>query len=276
MTRNRGSIHETKLHSCGAVIADSARSDGVRGGVGSSNRAADPGELDKSCAALSIEEMLAQVPRGESRLFERPCADDGEERFFSVWQNYDYPGQIAWHNTVGMENNPWYGARGVPRIPVSSVPTPDVSFKLSAKKLVDFYSTGNHAFFLSERLIALIDRLDPGSLERRPVTIRASKGVEVPFFMAMPNRSLSAVDTRRTDVLVMDKDYAGEWIRSIKFPNGVSFRNQDLAGISSFTDLDLTRWFWSRELIEAAKAEGIKGLRTLSARATTNFDVDRL
>ena len=56
--------------------------------------------------------------------------------------------------------------------PVSSVPTPDVTLKRSVKRPVDFYSTGNDAFFLSERLVALIDRLDPGSLERRPVTIR--------------------------------------------------------------------------------------------------------
>lgn len=256
------------------MIDDDTRSDGVGNGAGFSSHVPAAGESAGSCAALSIEEMLAQVPRGESRLFGRPCADDGEERFFSVWQNHYYPGRLEWHNTVGMEKNPWFGSRRKARIPVSSVPTPDVTFKRSAKALVDFYSTGNHAFFLSERLVALIDRLDPGSLERRPVTIRASKGVEVPFFMAMPTRSLSAVNTRRTDVLIKDEDYAGQWIRSVKFPNGVSFRNDDLAGASSFTDVDLRRWFWSRELIEAAKAEGIKGVETVSARSTTNFAVD--
>lgn len=38
-----------------------------------------------------------------------------------------------------------------------AVPMPDVTFKGSAKALVDFYSTGTDAFFTSERLIALID-----------------------------------------------------------------------------------------------------------------------
>lgn len=267
---------ETKLHSCDAVIDDGARSHDVRNGAGSSNGVSDSAELAKSCAALSIEEMLRQVPKGETRLFERPCADGGEERFFSVHQNFDYPGRLEWHNTLGLEESPWFGSRWKPRIPVSSVPIPDVTFKRSTKALVDFYSTGSDAFFLSERLVSLIDRLDPGSLECRPVTIKVPRGGEVPFFMAMPNRSLSAVDTGRTDVLVKDENYAGEWIRSITFPAGVYFRNEVLADVSSFTDLDVNGWFWSRELIEAAKAEGIKGLRAVSVRSTTRLTVENI
>lgn len=258
------------------TIDESTHPDGIRDGAGSPSRVLDSGELASSSAALSIEDMLRQVRKGETRLFRRPCAEDGEERFFSVHQNFDYPGRLEWHNTLGIEDNPWFGSRWKARIPISSVPTPDVTFKRSAKALVDFYSTGSDAFFLSERLIALIERHDPGSLDCRPVSIRTSKGVAVPFFMAMPNRSLSAVDTRRTDVLVKDEDYAGEWIRSVKFPAGASFRNENLAGVSSFTDLDLSGWFWSRELIEAAKSEGIKGIRTLSARSTIRFDIDCL
>lgn len=257
------------------TIDDGTSPDGVLNGPGSPSGISNSVELTSSCAALPIEDMVRQTPEGETRLFERPCAEDGKERFFAVWQNYHYPGRLEWHNTLEFEKNPWSGSRRKPRIPVSSMPTPDVTFNRAAKALVDFYSTGNHAFFLSERLVALIDRLDPGSLERRPVIIRASKGVEVPFFMAMPNRSRSAVDTQRTDVLIKDEDYAGEWIRSVKFPTGASFRNEELADVSSFTDLDLSGWFWSKELIEAAKAEGIKGVRTLSARSTTGFTIDR-
>lgn len=258
------------------TIDDGTHHDRIPNGAGSLSRVSNSGELASSCAALSIEDMLQQVPKGETRLFERPCADDGEERFFSVRQNFDYPGRLGWHNALDLEENPWFGSRWKPRIPVSSMPTPDVTFKRAATALIDFYSTGNDAFFLSERLVALIDRLDPGSLERRPVTIKAAKGVEVSFFMAMPNRSQSVVDTRRTDVLIKDEDYAGEWVRSVEFPAGVSFRNEDLADVSSFTDLDLNGWFWSKELIEVAKVEGIKGVRTLSARSTTGFTIDCL
>jgi len=68
---------------------DGRHADGVRNGAGSSSHVSATGQPAGSCAALSIEEMLSQVPRGKDRLFERPCADDGEERFFSVWQNYD-------------------------------------------------------------------------------------------------------------------------------------------------------------------------------------------
>jgi len=94
--------------------------------------------------------------------------------------------------------------------------------------------------------------------------------------MAMPNRNLSAVDTRRTDVLIKDENFSGSWIRSVKFPNGVSFRNEDLADVSAFTDLDLNSWFWSKELIEAARAEGINRLRTMSVVAAAQHTIERL
>ncbi|MEP3051377.1 MAG: hypothetical protein ABJP48_00165 [Erythrobacter sp.] len=43
------------------------------------------------------------------------------------------------------------------------------------------------------------------------------------------------------------------------FPKMVVFRSELLAGIHSFSEKDSAGWLWSRELIEAAKAAGIKG-----------------
>lgn len=258
------------------VTQAGGHSEAVSDRSGATRRASYPGELTETFAELSIESMLRLVPEGETRLFERLCKDNGEERFFSVHQNFNYPYRTQWHNMLSFGNNPSFKLRWVPRISVFSLPEPDVTFKGPAETLIDFYSTGNHAFFLSERLVALFDRLDPGSLERRPVIIRGREGKQFPFFMAMPSRSLSVIDPRRTDVLIQDKDYGGQWIRSVKFPNGVSFSNEDLEGVYSFTDLDLSRWFWSRELIDTARSEGIKGVEFMSARTITNLPVDLL
>jgi hypothetical protein len=241
-------------------------------------RPRDQGELTGSTSAASIEHMLQQVAVGESRLFERPCRDHMEERFFSVWQNtaqYPQSGRMDWRNSVPLVQAPWVGSRNTARIPISAVPLPDVTYNRSTKRLVDFYATGNHAYFLSGRLVRLFDELDPGSLEYLPITIRARDG-EVPFYVAMPNRSLSAVDTSRTDVLIKDEDFAGEWLRSVKFPNGMTFRNADLTALLHFTELDAHHWYWSRELVEAAKERGIRGLRTVSVGAATERTIERL
>lgn len=226
---------------------------------------------------LTIEDMLASVPEGAIKLFQRRNMEDGEERFLSVHQNWDYkPGRLEWHNRLSFEQNPWFGSRRVARRPIFSLPPAKVTFRGPAKDIVDFYSTGTDAFFLSERLIALFDRLDPGTMDRMPVTIEARTGARVPFYMAMPDRSIEAVDTARTNVLIKDEDFAGEWIRSITFPDGAVFHGDDLTNVSHFTDLDLFGWFWSRELIEAARADGIRGFRTISCATTTGFTVDRL
>lgn len=221
--------------------------------------------------------MLSRVPLGTTELFPRRDREDGEERFLSVHQNWDCkPGRLEWHNRLSLEENPWFGSRAVARQPIFLLPAPIVTFRGPAKDIVDFYSTGTHAFFLSERLMALFDRLDPGTMDRRPITIEARNGAKVPFYMAMPDRSIEAVDTDRTSVLIKDEDFAGEWFRSVTFPDGAVFRVDGLASVQHFTDLDLSGWFWSRELIEAAQSEGIKGVRTISCANTSGFTVDRL
>jgi hypothetical protein len=223
----------------------------------------------------AMDELSRQVPQGSTKLFERSNPDPGEERFFRVEQNWDYePGRLTWHNQLPGEEAPWFGSRKTARISISVLPPPMLTFDGPASDIVDFYSTGCHAYFLSDRLASLIEGLDPGSLELRRTSIGTHDEI-IPFHVGMPARNLAAVDTTRTDVLIEDKLYATDWIRRIKFPGGVVFNNDDLAGIHSFSDQDLFGWYWSRELIDLAKASGIKGAimhSVLSQRKT----VDRL
>jgi hypothetical protein len=228
-------------------------------------------------AGLTIDDLLRQVPEGQTRLFERPIKDVVEERFFSVHMNWEYnPGRLTWHNKVPFEQAPWAGSRGVPRRPISALPQPEVTFKGPSKQIVDFYAVGGEqAFFISDKLARLIEDLDPGSLNRRSIAINAKDGV-VDYNIVMSARLLEAVDPSRTDVLVKYKNYAGQWIRSIEFPDGVVFRGDALVGVHSFTDVDVRGWFWSRELIDAAKAAGTKGLYTQLAGRISIVGVDDL
>jgi|GEM_PF-4197818 hypothetical protein len=212
-------------------------------------------------AAISIGTLLAQVPTGEDRLFRAPITGAIEERFFKVHSNRDYILRPDWQNQPSMEQAPWTGARTMQRISLSTLPAPFVTFEGASEDLTDFYSTGGHVWFLSDRLVTLIETLDPGSLDRLPMTIETQDNA-IPFHAVMPARNIEAVDPMRTDVRIVDKSYAGHWVRSVDFPETVVFQSEVVKNLHTFSDIDIRGWFWSRELIEAAIKACIKGLYT--------------
>jgi hypothetical protein len=221
---------------------------------------------------LTIDEMFRQVPEGESRLFERSVSDTVENRFFSVRYNH-YSGLVLdWHNPLPMEEAPWTGNRYKARIPISVLPPPVLTFEGKADRIVDFYAWGGlQTFFISDKLRALIDDLDPGSLDSRPVMIKA-KDRSIVFNLVMPARSIDAIDPQRTDVLIKDEKLATQWARRVRFPTGVVFRENALKHVHNFSDFNVNVWLWSRELIDAAKAAGIKGVRAKRPGMVTGPD----
>jgi hypothetical protein len=224
---------------------------------------------------LTIGEMIEQVPEGEGRTFERSVLDAGEERFSRVWQNWDYrPGRLEWRNPPSFIEAPSAGNRRTARIPLATLPPLDVRFKGPAKQVVDFYSTGSDAFFVSDKLFSLIERMDPGSLENIGFELHAKDGL-LPFHAVMPNRILEAVDTGRTTVRIEDEDLASWYLRHVRFPEGIIFDNELLVGAASFSDLDAHGWYWSRELLVEAKSLGILGLYAVSAATVDYVEVER-
>ena len=225
---------------------------------------------------LTIDELVKQVPEGQTQVFERLILEPGEERFFRVWQNWDYrPGRLEWLNGRSGLDAPWLGTRDKPRIPVSTLPPPDVRFKGPSKQVVDFYSTGSHAYFISERLFQLIEAMDPGSLEHMGFELRA-KDSALPFHAVMPRRILEAIDPLRTTVLVQD-ELLGSWFwRTVRFPQGITFNNEALKDVASFSDRDAPGWYWSKDLIAEAKAQRIRGLYADSVASAKEREVERL
>jgi hypothetical protein len=225
---------------------------------------------------LTIGEMREQVPEGKKQVFQRSIDDAGEERFFQVWQNWDYrPGRIDWLNQRSAGDKPWMGTRETARTPLSTLATPDVRFKGPVRDVVDFYSAGSQVFFVSDRLFRLIEETDPGSLEHIGFELRAKDGA-VPFQAVMPLRIVEAIDTQRTTAVVEDQDLAGWWFRTVRFPDGIVFDNDALAGVHSFSDLDAPGWYWSKDLIELAEQHGIRGLFAKSVATAQGPEVARL
>lgn len=187
---------------------------------------------------LTIGEMLKLVPEGQRLVFEPTLIDPAEERFFEIWQNWDYyPGRLDWLNKPSLQTGPWPGTRQKSRIPVMTLSPPHVIFNGPAKDVVDYYDLSKYCPFISDRLFKLIEEVDPGSLDHIEFMIRAEDG-DLPFHAVMSRRVLAAVDTQRTKILVEDELLATMYVRKVRFPEGIKFKNKELRDVSNFTDVD--------------------------------------
>ena len=225
---------------------------------------------------LTIGEMIEQVPEGHRQLFGATVREGYRERFFQVRQSWDYdPARLEWRNSPGLMQAPWAGSRKMARRALTTLPQPEVTFEGPSKDVVDFYTAMAHAFFISDPLFRLIDGIDPGAVEHVPFLLRARDG-EVPFHAAMPLRVVEAVDTKRTAVLIEDEGGDGIYFRRVRFPDGIAFDEEALQGAACFSDLDSNGWYWSKDLIELARAGGIRGLYAQSVASSPAREVARL
>jgi hypothetical protein len=228
-------------------------------------------------SGLTIAEMMEQVPEGKARVFERTIEDPCEECYFKVMQNWDYPrDRLEWLNfRGGAPNGPWVGTRRKPRTPLSTLSPPDVRFDGPSEDVVDFHSTGSHAFLISDKLFSLIEQMDPGSLEHVTFELHTKDG-DLPFHVVMPNRVLEAIDTRRTTVQIQDEPLGERFSRTVKLYHGICFNNEILEGVASFSDFDAPGWYWSKDLLAEAKSRRIRGLYAKSIASSQGETVERL
>ena len=224
----------------------------------------------------TITDLLAEVPEGQSRLFKAKHPSADEDRFVEVCNNWNYDQGISWKNSPEFEQALWTGARVKPRIGLDTlVEQPDFRFRGKLRKIVDFYRLAGAAYLASPALLEVIERLDRGSLEVKPVAIKALDG-EIPFNLVMPNRLLEAVDPDRCDVRIETEWFSEHWFTSVRFPSGAAFQTELTKEIHNFSDIDaLNKWFWSRELLVAAKEAGIRGVLATVPSTLPTRDVDR-
>jgi hypothetical protein len=224
----------------------------------------------------TITDLLAEVPEGQSRLFKAKHPSADEDRFVEVGTNWNYGAAVSWTNPPEPLQGLWIGARGTPRVGLDTlVEQPDFRFSKKLGKLVDFFHSQGAAYLVSPALLAVIERLDPGSLEIKPVMIKARDG-EVPFNLVMPNRLFEAVDPDQCDIDITDRKLGDQWFRRVSFPNGAAFNSEATKYIHNFADIDaFQKWFWSKELLVAAKEAGIRGIYATVPATLPTREFDR-
>jgi len=223
----------------------------------------------------TISDLIAEVADGQSRTFKanNPSADN--DHFVEVWSNLDYNVYVSWVNSPGPEKGLWTGARVKPRIGLETLIDPDFRFPKNKAKLVDFIHSQGSAYLVSGALLAVIERIDPGSLEVKPVLIKARDG-EVPFNLVMPTRLLEAVDPNRCDVQIEKRKVGEHKFTSVDLYDGAAFQVELTKGIHNFSDIDLpNKWFWSRDLLAAAKEAKVRGIRATVPATLPTRDIDR-
>ena len=226
--------------------------------------------------SLSVGDLLAKVPKGQSRSFKSNTPGESNDRFVEVAYNWNYGSVLTWGNRPPMEEAPWMGSRSKPRIGLDGMLEPELAFDREAGELVDFYMPSPSVHVISDRLLALINRIDPDSLEVRPVVVK-TRGGQARLNMVMPRRLLEAVDAERCDVDIVAKKLDTIWVARVNFPRGAVFDPQLASDIHNFADLDMgSRWFWSSELVNTAKQAGIKGLYTKKPGGLASEQIDEL
>lgn len=210
----------------------------------------------------TVSELWSLVPDCGSELFRASVAGQKEGRFFRVEFNHDCGDLVHWEDKPVFGSGPWNGSRDTARIGLESIGSPTFSYDHQSKDLVDFYPTGSGANLISVKLCDLINQYDHDSLEVIDVNIKTSDNI-VPFKLVMPARLLETVDPELCDVWLGFESLGGEWIRKVKFPSafGAVFNSSMQSHIHNYADIDiLNGWLWSKELLEAAKKNGIRGL----------------
>jgi hypothetical protein len=224
----------------------------------------------------TIEDLIALVPQGDARTFKAAVPLAGWGRFVEVTYNWDCGDPVAWHNRPAFEMLPWSGSREKRRIGLASLEQPNLTYDGDIRHLADFYSVASgDPYVISEQLLAVIDAMDPQSLEVRPVIVQGRDGA-ADMNMVMSNRLIAAIDPEQCDVAIKWALFHTDWMRSVRFPAGVAFTSDIADTTHQFHDLDLpARWLWSRELVARAKAAGIRGITALRPGGLASEVYDR-
>ena len=204
-----------------------------------------------------IAEMLASLPSGATRTY--PAVDpgsDGDERFFEVHQFISDAPALVWPKWPGILNRPLCGDRVIPPVGIDLLLEYSANIVGLGRDAAEFYKADSDLYFLSQRLVDLIREYDSDAIVHRPAKVSAFDK-EVQFYAVMPARVIEAVDVDFTEVTVSKKV-----MRSGKasFESSVTFRSDIADNVHAFKDPDLYFWHWSRSLLLAAKAAGIRGI----------------
>jgi hypothetical protein len=216
---------------------------------------------DNSISALIAKlDASREMKHDEKRLYKPAIEGVPEDQYFRIWVNWDYSQRLHWKNPPDMLECPRPDNRYFPGVSVSSISEPELKFPANANKLVDYYCIEAECNFVSDRFADFIEQHAPGTIERRRVKVKARDAV-VDYNLVIPRHMIEAVDTDRTviEIRAFDRE-DGNWIFRARMVEHPVFDPARTAGCLHFTDPDASGWYWSRQLIDAAKAAGLRGM----------------
>lgn len=218
---------------------------------------------------MTLEEMVEQTPPGETRTY-NSGQTEGEERagFYHIRSTYLHENQnLVWLNPPPLQALPRRQTLNQPRRGVASGAPYDLEFTGDVSRLADFYNPGT-VCFVSDRLVAILKAFDPGGVDAVAAPLNAG-GQIVGFNAFMPARTLVAPDVRVSEISIAKRVVFGAPVAKVILPT--TFRlNPDIDdGIHIFADLAEPKVYWSRALVEACKASGIRGVSAQTTYART-------
>lgn len=217
---------------------------------------------DNSISALIAQlDASREMKHDEKRIYKPAIEGVVEDQYFDVRPNFEYPQRLEWTNWPDMPARPRPDDRYFSGRSVNSIADPELKFPANAVKLIDYYAINSNCNFVSDRFADFVEQHAPGTIERRRVKIKARDGV-VDYNLVIPRNMIEAVDTDRTAIEIRAFDRQdGNWIFRARMIGEPVFDPARTAGCLHFTDPDNLRWYWSRQLIDAAKAAGLRGMR---------------
>lgn len=209
----------------------------------------------------SIAEMLAALPPGEQRVYPPAVQPtDDHLRFFEVHHyGIGIPG-LYWADLTTLPAKPFSGNRLRPATGIDIGREYVAQLEGRAADIGDFYTTDSDVYFLSPRLVELIDSIDAGAIVHRPARVIAEDR-EIDFFAVMPARVIEAVDPQGTEVTINGTVFpSGKSFAKASFESDINFRSDIPPEVHAFRDPDLYFWHWSGSLLEMAKKQGMRGI----------------
>lgn len=215
----------------------------------------------------TVTALLEKVEAPNDYIHEPDFPGETASDYFALSYNYDVGPPVQQFEPPELDDRAdgENARRMSDAIPVNLEKSHIVLFDEGVKKdeFSDLYGWYNDFWLISNRLRKLIEELDPGSIECIEA-VSHNLTPDRPYWVCLTKRNLEAVDATRSDIRVIHKTLVVEGeepivLQPIYINRGAVFDPAVTKGVHHFWDIDLRRWFWSRELIARAHHAGIRG-----------------
>ena len=229
----------------------------------------------------TVSALLEKVDFPNNYVHEPDVPGESDANYFAVSFNYDYGPPLEQIDQPEFTDRT-AGANATrlrDAVPADPNRSHIIVFEKQVKKadLSDFYGWSGDFWLISDRLRRLIEDLDPGSIECVEA-VGHNLTPNQPYWACLSKRNLEAVDTTKSGVRVTHENLAADGEKPIIsqriiINRGAIFDSEVTKGAHHFWDIDLRRWFWSRELIARAHHAGIRGPRLTRSGQPMGGDV---